>query len=277
MGFFTRKSADKLKYRNKEMVERGEFRGAAVQELDMPDSVRIVGESGFRECRSLHHVKLSNTLCELGAFAFRDCDALENILMPGEMRYPDGSAGSLGIGCFEGCGLLREITIPNGVAVLPTNLFHNCAALEHVILPKSITAIHSGAFAGCARLKTIEMPTFPEMIAIDAFHDTPHQDEIAAKRKPVLTIMHTTSYSLPRIFQFCAASRLIGTEQSSDEMSIILDAVTEDSISFRITNYTQAGGRHTVSVNKPTRLFYQEYDCNGRAGLQKEEILASYR
>ena len=277
MGIFSRKSGDRLKYRNKEMVERGEFRGHEIADLVMPDTMRIIGESGFRECRKLHQATLSNTLCELGAYAFRDCDALENILMPGEMRYPDGSAGSLGIGCFEGCGLLREITVPNGISVIPAHMFHNCAALEHVILPKTITAIHSGAFAGCARLKTLEMPVFPDMIAIDAFQDTPYQEEIAEKRKPVLTIMHTPSYSLPRIFQFCAAPRLIGTEQTSDEMSIILDAVSGESISFRITNYTQAGGRHTVSMNTPTRLFYEEYDCNGRVGTQKEEIIASYR
>lgn len=277
MGIFNKRKFDHLKYRNKDHIERGEFRGSTVTDLNMPDTMRIVGENAFRECRQLHDAKLSEHLCELGAFAFRDCDALENIVMPGEMKYPDGSAGQLGIGCFEGCGLLHDVTIPEGIAVIPANAFHNCAALEHVQLPRSLRAIHAGAFAGCARMKTLEMPNFPDSIAADAFQDTPHQDEIGRMRKPVLTIVHSSSYGLPRIFQFSAAPRLIGTEQTEDNMSIILDAIDAEKISFRITNYTQAGGIHTIPVGGPTRLFYEEYDCQGRAGLQKEEITASYR
>ena len=108
MGIFRKSTADKVKYRNKDRVERGEFRGHEIEELEMPDTVRIIGESGFRECRKLRRASLSNSLCELGAYAFRDCDMLENIVMPGEMKYPDGENGLLGIGCFEGCGLLRQ-------------------------------------------------------------------------------------------------------------------------------------------------------------------------
>lgn len=277
MGIFVRKGREIPKYRNKEYVERGEFRGSSVMDLIMPNTIRVIGESAYRECRELRSATLSETLCELGAYAFRDCDAMENITLPPTMRYPDGSAGQLGIGCFEGCGLLRKITISEGVTVIPANAFHNCAALEFVHLPRSIRAVHSGAFSGCARLQKLEMPVFPELVALDAFVDTPHQEMILERRKPVLTIMHIKSYGLPSIFQFAATSRLIGTEQTTDDMSIILDAVSDQQIIFRITNYKQAGGSHTVTLNERTRLFYQEYDCQGKAGLQKEEIIATYR
>ncbi len=279
MGLFRKKeNADKIKYRNKERVERGEFRGSEIAELEMPDTIRIIGESGFRECRNLRHAALSNTLCEIGAFAFRDCDALENIVMPGEMRYPDGESSMLGTGCFEGCGLLREIVIPEGVSVIGANAFHNCAALESVTLPRSLHAIRSGAFSGCARLKTLEAPVMPELIAIDSFLNTPQQERIAEIRKPVLTIMHTSSFGLMEIFQFAAASRLIGTEQSDRNMSIVIDAIDETRVCFRITQYKHAGGKHIVPFNSgPTRLFYEEYDCQGRTGMQKEEIISYYR
>lgn len=281
MGLFGKKQTaektDKIRYRNKDRVERGEFRQREFVEVDMPNSVLIIGESGFRECRNLKRIRLSNAICEIGAYAFRNCDLLENIVMPGEMRYPDGSNGMLGIGCFEGCGLLREIVIPDGVAVIGANAFHNCAALESVTLPRSLHAIRSGAFSGCARLKNLNMPVTPELIAQDAFRDTPFEQQIAEKRKPVLTIMHTYSYGLPQIYQFSAASRLIGTEQTEGDMSIMLDAVEPERVCFRITAYKHAGGRHVVPVNQPTQLFHEEYDCAGRTGMQKEEIIASYR
>lgn len=277
MGIFRRSTADRIKYRNKDRVERGEFRGSEIAELDVPETVRIIGESAFRECRNLKRVSLPNALCELGAYAFRDCDMLENILMPGEMRYPDGDAGRMGIGCFEFCSLLREIVIPEGVAVIDANAFHNCAALESVTLPRSIRAIRSGAFAGCARLKTLNAPVMPDLIALDAFRDTPQQERIQVQRKPVLTIMHTSSFGLPEIFQFSASSHLIGTEQTDGAMSVMLDALDETRVCFRITQYKHAGGSHIVPFNTPTRLFYEEYDCQGRTGLQKEEILATFR
>jgi len=281
MGLFAKRPSaekvNKIRYRSKDRVERGEFSKQAFEEIEMPDSVLVIGESGFRECRNLRRIKLSNSVCEIGGYAFRDCDSLENIVMPGEMRYPDGSNGTIGIGCFEACGLLREIVIPEGVSVIGANAFHNCAALETVTLPRTIRAIHTGAFSGCARLKNLNMPITPDLIAYDAFKDTPHEQWIAAKRKPVLTIMHTFSFGLPLIFQFSAASRLIGQEQTDGDMTIMLDAIEDGRICFRITGYKHAGGRHIVPSNQITRLFYEEYDCAGRTGMQREEIVASYR
>ena len=276
MAFFKKSPSDKLKLRSKDRVGRGEFRRADLVDAEMPDTVRIIGESGFRECRKLRRVQLSNALCEIGAYAFRDCDMLENVVMPGEMRYPDGTPGLLGIGCFEHCGLLRDITIPEGVAVIGANAFLNCAALEFVTLPKSVKAIRSGAFSGCSRLKYLKYQSLPDLIAADAFLNTPQQEKIAALRKPVLTIMHTSSFSLPQIYQFSASSRLIGTEQTDTDMSVMLDDLDETRVCFRM-QYRHAGGSHVVPANTPTRLFYEEYDCQGRAGIHKEEIIASYR
>ena len=277
MGLFSKKNNDSLKFRNTELVDRGECRGNALTDLVLRDSVRIVGEDAFRECRNLQSVTLSAKVCELGTYAFRDCDALETVIFPEEMRYPDGSNGEIGIGCFDGCGLIRHLVIPEGVAVIHANAFHNCAALEYVKLPRTLRAIRSGAFSGCARLQTLEMASVPELIAADAFTETPQHEYITSVRKPVLTVMHTSSFGLPEIYQFAAVPRLIGVEQTERDMSVVIDAVDEERVSFRITRFTHAGGSHTIPKNEPTRLFHEEYDCNGGAGLQTEEILASYR
>ncbi len=277
MGLFKKRQGDKIRYKFKDRVERGEFRGSEIEELVMPDTVRIVAENGFRESRKLRMASLSDQLCEIGAYAFRDCDMLENIVMPGEMHYPDGSNGMIGIGAFEGCGLLREITIPSGVSVINANCFHNCAALETVTLPRSVRAIRSGAFAGCARLKTLNFSVTPELIAIDAFTDTPQLERILSVRKPVLTVIHNFSYGLPEIFQFTAAARMIGVEQTEGDMSIQIDDIDDKRIAFRITRYTHAGGSHVVPLNQPTVLFHEEYECSDRVGTRREEIVATYR
>ncbi len=277
MGLFKKSSADKVRYRYKDRVERAEFRGKEITEVEMPDTVRIIGESGFRDCKQLTRIDLSNTLCEIGAYAFRDCTALENVLMPGEMFYPDSTHGVIGLGSFEGCTKLREIVIPEGIRVIEPNAFHNCTSLETVRFPKSLRAVRNGAFSGCEKLKAIIANSLPEIIAFDAFRGTPYEETVRQQRTPVLTVMHTSSFSLPVIFQFSAIQRLIGVEQTDGDMTVQLDAVDENRVAFRITQYKHAGGSHMVPANEPTRLFYEEYDCTGRTGMQKEEIIASYR
>ena len=41
---FKKAAGDKPKYRNKDRVERGEFRGHTMTDLVMPDTVRVIGE-----------------------------------------------------------------------------------------------------------------------------------------------------------------------------------------------------------------------------------------
>lgn len=276
--FVSKKPAvDKIRYHEKDRVERGEFRGATATETIMPDTILILGESAFRECKNLRSVTLSNKLCEIGAYAFTDCSALENILMPGEMRYPDCSDGSIGIGAFEGCSSLREITIPAGIRVIPANAFRGCLALEAVTFPRSLRAIQSSAFEGCAKLRTIQAKEMPELIAHNAFKGTPIAEQIASSRPPVLTLMHSSTFAMPKIFQFSVSPRVIGQEQTDGEMSLTLDSCDAEQVSFRITGYTQAGGQHTIPFGKVSRIFHEEYEVNGRAGAQREEIIASYR
>ena len=51
MGIFKKSNAARLKYHFKDRVERGEFRGNPVTELEIPASVQLIGDSAFRECR----------------------------------------------------------------------------------------------------------------------------------------------------------------------------------------------------------------------------------
>ena len=278
MGLFSKKNnSDVLKTKNKDRVEMGEFQGQSVFEVQLIPTVLVIGANAFRECRSLKRVLLPERVCEIGDYAFRDCDVMEEFNFPDTMRYPDGSYGKIGRGCFEGCGLLRRIIIPEGISTIETNAFRNCAALESVKLPRTIRAIHMGAFSGCARLETLDMPVTPELIAADAFWDTPKQEEMWKNRKPILTIVHTSSFGTQELFQFSTSPRYYGIEQTDRDMSIVLDACDDSQIMFRISQYRYAGGRHTVPFGTLTQLFKEDYDCAGAAGHQSEEINALYR
>ena len=60
-------------------------------------------------------------------------------------------------------------------------------------------------------------------------------------------------------------------ETKLTHMKKAIESITTNDLALNYLN------SHIVPFNTPTRLFYEEYDCQGRVGLQKEEILASYR
>ena len=61
------------------------------------------------------------------------------------------------IGCyaFNGCDLLENIIITNGITNIEYCAFKNCDSLKTIIIPISITFVGDGAFLGCDSLKTI--------------------------------------------------------------------------------------------------------------------------
>ena len=71
----------------------------------------------------------------------------------------DGSVTSLGLGAFENCNYLTEITIPSTVTNIGPGAFWDCERLTEITIPGSVTDIDEYAFANCAALTTINIPT----------------------------------------------------------------------------------------------------------------------
>lgn len=67
---------------------------------------------------------------------------------------------------------MTEITIPEGVEVIPANFFNNLPNLQKVTLPSTIVEIQDKAFFGCNNLTTINLPEGLEYIGKEAFAET---------------------------------------------------------------------------------------------------------
>lgn len=137
--------------------------------------------SGFRNCDSLSHLSLPNSLKNIGSIAFSGCHALK------EIRIPDGIE-TVGAGAFSGCSpsayfisnkfcplgerflidgnvLLSvalngvdTITISNTIEVIGSHAFCGCKTLKNITIPKSVTKIGWGAFRQCTSLQSIVIP-----------------------------------------------------------------------------------------------------------------------
>jgi len=94
-------------------------------QYDVPDSVTVISDWAFCECKKLNRVTI-----------------------------PD-SVQVIGEGAFCNCARLDEIEIPDSVSVIDDCAFRGCTALERVIIPSSVTELGWGLFDGCENIVTV--------------------------------------------------------------------------------------------------------------------------
>ena len=83
--------------------------------------------------------------------AFRDCEGLTEVSIPGSVKY-------IGRRAFYGCKSLTKLTMAEGVSEIGESAFENCTALREVKCPDSIEFLRSQAFGGCTALKEFAFP-----------------------------------------------------------------------------------------------------------------------
>ena len=81
----------------------------------------------------------------VGAIAFKYAP-IENLTIGRNWTYGGSGAMSTGI---------KNLTLTNGVTVIPEYAFHNCSGLTSVNIPESVSSIGSQAFVGCSALTSV--------------------------------------------------------------------------------------------------------------------------
>ena len=132
-----------------------------------------IGDHAFEGCAALRRAAFSGrdagkpVSCSVGESAFSGCASLETlenctVIKPEKRAFADsglteirlGEIRESGGGCFEGCGRLRAVTLPEKTETVSSAMFRNCTALETVDLG-SARRIAEEAFAGCTSLKIV--------------------------------------------------------------------------------------------------------------------------
>lgn len=116
-------------------------------EVIMPDTVTSIGNYAFRGCSTLERIHISNSLTDIGVFAFESC-GIASMALPNTVI-------SIGYGAFWWCDKLTNINIPRGITSIEDYTFSNCLVLYDITLPDTITNIGYSAFAYCTNLKKI--------------------------------------------------------------------------------------------------------------------------
>lgn len=113
---------------NLELTELGK---AFVQGLNclekviLPDSITVINDNAFANCKNLKEVNLPKNLTKLGNYSFRYSNKIENIELPDSLEEIGNSA-------FGECESLTEITIPENVTKIGSFAFSAMKNLQTI-------------------------------------------------------------------------------------------------------------------------------------------------
>lgn len=104
--------------KNKSMIIAYPAASREVQ-YDIPDSVTVVSDWTFSECKKLNRISIPDSVEEIGEGAFCNCVLLDELIVPDSVEKIDDCA-------FRGCSSLEKIVIPSSVTELGWGLFDGC-------------------------------------------------------------------------------------------------------------------------------------------------------
>lgn len=93
------------------VIESSAFQGCeALEEIEIPETVRCVSDFAFSGCQSLKSISLPEPVLVLGEYVFRNCAALKKVEFHPDIEFPKIKKGA-----FWECFSLTEIAIPRDV------------------------------------------------------------------------------------------------------------------------------------------------------------------
>ncbi len=109
-----------------------------------------IPDYAFYKTTGLTVYELGNNVTKLGESSFRDCKSLHTINLPeGITTIPEQA--------FRGCEALSDIEFPTTLEMIASAAFYG-AGLKSLVLPESVTSVALGAFEKCNKLKEVTLP-----------------------------------------------------------------------------------------------------------------------
>jgi len=125
------------------------FRDAALIQLTLPASLRLLDASALDGCRKLERLE-----CAMESAYFQTIDGvLYDRVDQTLVKYPAARAG-------------QTFTVPEGVCVIGAGAFAGASELASIELPQSLWEMGEGAFAGCVGLVQLPDLSSPQLYAI---------------------------------------------------------------------------------------------------------------
>lgn len=180
-------------YRGKPVTEISAraFKGySEIEYVHVGDNVKKIGDNAFYNCKNLKGVYFSeeSALTAIGVGAFQQCGLLEEISIPvGVTTLRDSS--------FAYCRSLKEIALHDNLTAIEGLAFSDCSGLTNVVIPDSVTFLGSSAFSGCSGLQTLTIGEGLNVINSSVFYKCSALTEINFPTQGNLTSIGAGAFS----------------------------------------------------------------------------------
>nr|MCR5776603.1 leucine-rich repeat domain-containing protein [Lachnospiraceae bacterium] len=178
-AFYAQRNLKNVTFRDIErsrltVISENAFMGAAaLSEIELPDSVTIIGSGAFRGYKvvgTLKSIRLPKHLRVIEGSAFEYQTSLTNVEFNHELE-------KMGWGAFA-CTGLTDVRVPNCVTDMRLS-FQNNDGIESFVYPNKTTQLLQ-EFTGCRNLKRIYIPKTVEEVYFSSFdaHDVPSLTDV---------------------------------------------------------------------------------------------------
>lgn len=129
------------------------------KEIIIPYGITSISDNAFRRCYALETIELPNSIEIIGEYAFSKCSSL---------RIVKGLCGSLvriGTGAFSECVNLEKISLKlTKLKTLERFTFRDCYKLKTIQCPSTLTKIEGSVFSECKELCYVSLNNGLEVI-----------------------------------------------------------------------------------------------------------------
>ena len=172
--------------------------GKKEKEYIIPNSVIVIGQYAFYNCKELTSVSIHNSVTCIESYAFDGCSGLTSIAIP-------NSVTSIGNYAFCSCDGLTSVSIPGSVKNISEKAFLGCSGMTSVEIPNGVVSIEDEAFIGCSNLTSVTIPNSVTSIGREVFEYCPGLVSITIPNS-VTTIGVSAFYGIPNIVYYGSAT-----------------------------------------------------------------------
>jgi len=178
----------------------------AIVKVTLNDGLEEICQDAFYQNTALESVEpfLPDSVKTIGATAFRECSSLSGTVVANGLE-------TIGIRAFHSCSLLRGADF--GASPLTTfsdYVFYNCPKLESVVLPNTLTVFGSSVFGNCTSLTNVTPLLPPRLTSLggndnSAFQNIPVYGDVVSP--PTLASIPTRAFRTSNISSFTASKK----------------------------------------------------------------------
>lgn len=216
------------------------FQGnAGLTSVQLPEGVEYIGEYAFASC-GLTTFTLPSSVRHLGVKAFADCTSLS-----GKVVIPEHIT-ELGSAVFSNCTSITEAEVMAPCRLLPPLLFERCSALQKVTLGKGVQAIFADAnesdlysFYRCEQLTTLVLHA-PRVVK--GYQSMKHFAVGSYMHVPLLNTIYVPSALLNAYRETFANLEYIAIDTASDAAQITYATASDYELSVTLDGAAIASG-----------------------------------